>query len=113
MFSSVFAPKPFRPFSAPALMASARSATEAIPSSWYRTMAFFGPRPGIAVISRTPGGILARSSSTAWTFPVSQVLQRPSRRSTCPTFGMACETLDVEAGDVRRGSPPIDRAAFS
>ena len=41
--------------------------TEAMPSSLYSTIAFFGPSPGIAVIARTPAGILARSFSTAST----------------------------------------------
>ncbi len=92
MFSSVFAPKPFMPFRRPALIASARSGTDAMPSSWYSTQAFFGPSPEIDIISSTPGGIFARRSSTAWIEPVSRNSWTFSAIDF-PTFGMPCRPL--------------------
>src|SRR5229473_572544 len=65
MRSSLLAPNPARPSSLPALIATARSSTDWTPRSWLSCRARFGPRPGTRVSSRTPGGILARSSSSA------------------------------------------------
>ena len=90
MFSSVRSPNPRRPFRRPASIAAASSSTEEMPRSRYRSIAFFGPRPEIAIIWRTPDGTAARRSSSAAKVPVR------SASSTLPavdlpTLGIALE----------------------
>ena len=87
MFSCVFPPNPLRPATRSSSIAATSSGTDATPSSWYSTMAFFGPRPGIDISSRTPGGIWARSASRSANVPVwsSSTIFSPI---DLPTFGI-------------------------
>jgi hypothetical protein len=70
IFSSLLAPKPETRRSRPARTAASRSAIEATPSSRLSCSARLGPMPGTVAICCTPGGILARSSSTAAMVPL-------------------------------------------
>jgi hypothetical protein len=51
-------------------VAVASTTTEVARGPSYSTMAFFGPRVGIAVSARTPTGAWARRSSTCLMVPV-------------------------------------------
>ena len=93
------APKPFRPRSRPAWIASASSSTEAMPSSSYSDHGLLRPEAGMAISSRTPAGIFARSSSTAAIFPVSRYSTTFSAIDL-PTPG-SCAAPRVQRGDVR------------
>src|SRR5581483_1257539 len=90
---------------------SMSSSTEAIPSSRYRTMAFFGPRPGTDISRRTPSGICARSSSSAAMVPVRRYSSTFSPIDL-PTLGMARIPLRSSV-ERSAGYPPTARAAFS
>src|ERR687891_1795074 len=111
VFDPVRAPKPFRLAIRPSSTAARRPSRLAMPRSWYRIIAFFGPTPGTAMMSRTPGGIFARRLSS-----VSIV---PSRRNSwifsaidLPTLGI----FRISAGSsvpMSAWYPPTARAAFS
>src|SRR5512134_901271 len=74
-------------------------------------MAFFGPRPGMAVSARTPAGTLARSFSIAATEPV----WRSSRILSAmdlPTLGISPSPFASRVA-MSTGWPATARAAFS
>ena len=111
MFSSVFEPNPFRPCSRPPSIASASSSTEATPISSYSTIAFFGPRPGMAISWRTPAGTRARSCSTAAISPVRRYSSTFSAVDL-PTLGISSRPFRSSV-ETSAWYPPIDLAAFS
>ena len=106
MRSSLLGPNPAMFRSLPSLTAASRSLTVAMPSSLLSCMARFGPSPGTRVSSRTPGGTLARCSSTALMVPVrlnSVILAAID----LPTPGMRRQRGLGHRGDV--GRVPGDR----
>ena len=82
-----------------------------MPSSSWTVIAFFGPKPGIAVISRTPAGTWSRKDSSSSNVPV------PRNSETFPAIDFPTPGIDItpRSSSVRRSSgyPPTARAAFS
>ena len=111
MRSSLLGPNPAMFRSLPSLTAASRSLTVAMPSSLLSCMARFGPSPGTLVSSRTPGGTLARCSSTALMVPVrlnSVILAAID----LPTPGMLV-SADSAIVVTSAGCPATALAAFS
>lgn len=74
-------------------------------------MARLGPSVGIAVISRTPAGMRARSSSRAGTVPVRRY-SATFAATDFPTSGIFRNSLS-SSRETSSWWPPMARAAFS
>src|ERR1700691_3050273 len=110
-FSSLLLPKPRRPASRPALIASRSSSGEPTWSSRYSSRARFGPSAGILVSWSTPSGICARSPSSSAKVPVSPI-SATFLAMALPTPGICC-SRSGPSWDTSSARPAIERAAFS